>query len=127
MIYILYILSSISAKPFIFFRLQQKESIFLCNTPDTTSHSQIDFLYLLDVRLLLTKAQKEIEAIPIPANGLRGILPNLNLNQIFSDSGADFHVISSFGMSQSKGNVYHSAIDVFRNREKISSENALFY
>ena len=43
-------------------------------------HSQIDFLYLLDVRLLLAKAQKEIEAIPIPANGLRGILPNLNLN-----------------------------------------------
>lgn len=34
----------------------------------------------LDVRLLLTKTQKEIEAIPIPANGLRGILPNLNLN-----------------------------------------------
>lgn len=43
-------------------------------------HSQIDFLYLLDVRLLLAKAQKEIEAIPIPANGLLGILPNLNLN-----------------------------------------------
>lgn len=34
--------------------------------------SQIDFLYLLDVRLLLTKTQKEIEAIPIPANGLWG-------------------------------------------------------
>ena len=90
-------------------------------------HSQIDFLYLLDVRLLLTKAQKEIETIPIPANGLRGILPNLNLNQLFSDSGADFPVNSSFGMSHAKGNVYHSAIDVFRSREKISSENALFY
>ena len=73
------------------------------------------------------KTQKEIEVIPIPPDSTGRILPNLNLNQLFSDSGADFPVNSSFGMSQAKGNVYHSAIDVFRSREKISSENALFY
>lgn len=61
--------------------------------------------YILDFRhayLFFTKAQKEIEVVPITPNRLRGKLPNLNLYQVLFCCCADFHAMLSFRMSQRK-------------------------
>lgn len=48
-------------------------------------------LYSLNVQFLCAKTQKEIEVTPVTPNRLRGILANLNLNQILFDSALHLH------------------------------------
>ena len=47
-------------------------------------------------------SDKEIEVVPVTPNRLRGILPNLNLDQIFFCCCTDFHFFFSFRISQRK-------------------------
>ena len=59
-------------------------------------------LYSLNVQFLCAKTQKEIEVAPVTPNRLRGILANLNLNQILFDSTLHLHTYVLLSMSQQR-------------------------
>ena len=75
-------------------------------------------LYSLNVQFLCAKTQKEIEVTTVTPNRLRGILANLNLNQILIDSTLHLHTYVLLMYVTTEVAMYVAADAVFSRRKR---------
>lgn len=82
-------------------------------------NAKSEVFHVLNLRPLNTKTQKEIEVIPVPPDGPRGVLSNLNLDEILSDGVLNFQDLNPSQPSIVRHNraerVCHNKIDVCRS------------